>query len=106
MSLSEALASAVQYHQAGDLTAAERAYGEILSTHPECAAAWYLLGLIAYHSSRYQFALQSAQRAIELSTNYLEAYQLAGLSAHRCGHLDEAIACHREAVRIRPHDPV
>ncbi|MGO9184915.1 tetratricopeptide repeat protein [Mycobacterium sp.] len=46
--ISEALAIAVQHHQAGRLQAAEQIYRQILAVEPNHADAWDLLGVIAH----------------------------------------------------------
>ena len=46
--ISEALAIAVQHHQAGRLQAAEQIYRQILAVEPNHADAIHLLGVIAH----------------------------------------------------------
>ena len=56
--ISEALAIAIQHHQAGRLQAAEDIYRKILAAQPNHGDAWHLLGLIASQTGRPQAALE------------------------------------------------
>ena len=56
--ISEALAIAVQHHQAGRLQQAEQIYRNILAVEPNNANAIHLLGLIAYQVGRHEVAVQ------------------------------------------------
>ena len=46
--ISEALAIALQHHQAGQLPQAEQIYRQILEVEPNHADAWHLLGVLAH----------------------------------------------------------
>ena len=64
---SDALAIAVQHHQAGRLRAAEQIYRQVLAVDPNHAAdALHLLGVIAIQVGRYDSAVEHIKRAIEL----------------------------------------
>jgi len=65
--VSEALAIAVQHHQAGDLQAAEQIYRQILADNPNHADALHLLGVIAYQMGQNEVAIDRIRRAIELN---------------------------------------
>ena len=65
----EALAIAVQHHQAGRLQAAEQIYRQILAVEPDHADALHLLGVIASQSGRHEDAVQYIGRAIRLQGN-------------------------------------
>jgi Flp pilus assembly protein TadD len=56
--ISEALAIAIQHHQAGRLQAAEQIYRQILALQPNHADAWHLLGLIARQAGRHAIAVE------------------------------------------------
>lgn len=64
--LSEAIALAVQHHQAERLTEAEFIYTRILETIPDCADALHLLGLIRRRQGRPEEALALIDKAIAL----------------------------------------
>ena len=50
--ISEMLATALRYHQSGQLQAAEKIYRQILTDNPDHADALNLLGVIAYQTGR------------------------------------------------------
>ena len=64
--ISEALALAIQHHQAGRLQAAEQIYRQILALEPNHAEALHLLGLIAHQVGKHEVAVACIGRAIEL----------------------------------------
>ena len=47
----EALAIAIQHHQAGRLPAAEQIYRQILAADPKQPDAWHLLGVLAHQAA-------------------------------------------------------
>ena len=65
----EALAIAVQHHQAGRLQAAEQIYRQILAVEPNHADALHLLGVIAHQTGKHEVAVETIRRAIGLKGN-------------------------------------
>jgi protein O-GlcNAc transferase len=64
--ISEALAIAVEHHQAGRMQAAEQIYREVLRVDPNQPEALHLLGLIAYQKGRHETAIELIEAAIRL----------------------------------------
>ena len=64
--ISEALAIAIQHHQAGRLQAAEQIYRQILAVEPNHADAIHLLGVIAHQVGKHEVAVEYIGRAIGL----------------------------------------
>jgi protein O-GlcNAc transferase len=64
--ISEALAIAIQHHQAGRLQAAEQIYRQILAVEPNHADAWHLLGVIASQVGKHEVAVEYIRRAIRV----------------------------------------
>ena len=62
----EALALALQYHQAGQLQQAETIYRQILETDLGNADALHLLGVIAHQLGQNDLAIQHISGAIRL----------------------------------------
>ena len=54
----EALAIAIQHHQAGRLQAAEQIYRQILAVEPNHADAIHLLGVIAHQVGKHEIAVE------------------------------------------------
>jgi tetratricopeptide (TPR) repeat protein len=100
--LSEALAIAIQHHQAGRLQAAEQIYRQILAAAPHHADAWHLLGVIASQVGRHEVAVEYIRRAIGLEGRAAGFHvNLAG--AYRALHrIPEAVACCRRALELAP----
>jgi cytochrome c-type biogenesis protein CcmH/NrfG len=103
--ISEALAIAVQHHQAGRLQAAEQIYRQILASAPNFPEAWYLLGMIGYQQGQYAVATDYIGRAIQLRPDYFEAHYNLGNAYKALGKLDEAIASYRSFLRLKPDNP-
>jgi len=100
--ISQALAIAVQHHQAGRLATAEQIYRQILAAEPNHADALHLLGVIALQQGKPELAVQHIERAIGLNgaaavfrTNLGEAYRALR-------RIPEAVACYRRAVELKP----
>jgi predicted O-linked N-acetylglucosamine transferase (SPINDLY family) len=101
-SISEALALALKYHQAGQLPQAEQLYRRILQADPYQVEALHLLGVLAYQVGRDDVAAESIGQALRLRPDFAVAHDHLGLVLRRQGRLDEALAHHREAVRLQP----
>ncbi len=100
--VSEALAIAIQHHQAGRLQAAEQIYRQILALEPNHADAWNLLGVIAHQMGRHEVAVQCIGRAIGLQGSTPAFHYNLGVAFKDQGKLDEAIAAYRRALELNP----
>jgi tetratricopeptide (TPR) repeat protein len=100
--ISQALAIAIEHHQAGRLEAAEQIYRQILRAEPNRADAWHLLGVIAHQVGKHETAVEYIGRAIGL--NATEADFPSNLGAAYCAlcRFPEAVACYRRALELRP----
>jgi predicted O-linked N-acetylglucosamine transferase (SPINDLY family) len=98
----EALAIARQYHQSGQLQAAEQLYRQILEVEPNHPEALRLLGVAACQVGNYRQAIDCIGRAISLSP-YVAAYHLdLGNALMEERRLDEAVAAFRRALELKP----
>jgi predicted O-linked N-acetylglucosamine transferase (SPINDLY family) len=100
--ISEALAIAVQHHQAGRLQTAEQICRQILALRPDHAETWHLLGVIDAQTGNRERAAQCISRAVALKPDCAEAHDNLGTLAREQGNLDEAIACYRRALELKP----
>jgi tetratricopeptide (TPR) repeat protein len=100
--ISEALAVAVQHHQAGRLQAAERIYRQILAVEPNHAVAIHLLGVMASQLGRTAEAASCYRRAVELNPAFAEAHNNLGNALKEQGRPEEAMACYRRALELKP----
>jgi tetratricopeptide (TPR) repeat protein len=100
--LSQALAIAVQHHQAGRLQTAEQIYRRILQAEPAHADAWHLLGVINAQTGNHQRAVEYIRRALAARPDWAEAQANLGNALKDQGKLDEAVACYRRALEMKP----
>jgi tetratricopeptide (TPR) repeat protein len=100
--ISEALATAIQHHQAGRLQAAGQIYRRILALQPNHADAMHLLGVIAHQLGKHGIAVGYIGRAIELRGT--EAVFHNNLAAAYCAlrRISEAVVCYRRALELKP----
>jgi Flp pilus assembly protein TadD len=98
----DALAIAVQHHQAGDLQAAERIYKGILDIDPDHADALHLLGVVAFQSGDLDRAMQCICRAIKLNGTVAKFHCNLGNVFQAQRKLDEAVQSFRRALELDP----
>ena len=98
----EALAIAVQHHQAGRLQAAEQIYRQILQAQPDQADALHLLGVMAHQMGHYGTAVEYIGRAIGVQGDVAAFHNNLGYVLRDQGKLDEAAACCRRALELNP----
>jgi predicted O-linked N-acetylglucosamine transferase (SPINDLY family) len=98
----EALALAIEHHQAGRLQAAEQIYQQILAVEPAHADALHLLGVVAHQVGKYQTAIEYISRAIELQPRVAIFHRNLGLSYRALKEVALAVDCGRRAVELKP----
>jgi tetratricopeptide (TPR) repeat protein len=98
----QALAIAIQHHQAGRLQAAEQIYRQILAADPNHADAWHLLGVANAQAGNHERAVEYICRALALKPDWAEAQLNLGNASMAQGKLDEAVAAYRRALELRP----
>jgi hypothetical protein len=94
--------TAVQAEEAGEKQRAIALYEEILSLHPEYAAAYINLGTLYFHLRRYGRAEELYRRATEADPGYVLAYFDLGNALDELERLEESIAAYRKAVALAP----
>jgi protein O-GlcNAc transferase len=98
----QALATAVEYHRAGQLQAAEQIYRQILTADPQQVDAWHLLGVLAHQVGQHEIAVRYIGRAIQLKGNEAAFHSNLGNALRDQGKLDEAVASYRRALGLKP----
>ena len=104
LAISDYLGVGLEYHQAGQLSQAEQIYRKILISHPNCAEAWYLSGLLAHQLGQSQLALEYLQRAAALDAARDIFHSSQALIDLQLGLWEEAAASYRRAVQLNPND--
>lgn len=89
-------------HQAGNLSAAEPAYRQIIAAEPGNAEAHFLLGMLAIQTDRVDEGTASLRRAITAAPNHAKAHNALGVACHAQGRMAGAIAAFRTALAIAP----
>jgi tetratricopeptide (TPR) repeat protein len=100
--ISEALAIALQHHQAGRLDAAEQIYQRILQVEPEQPDALHFMGVLNAQLGRHQAAVDYITRAIAVRPNLAPYHLNLGLAYQASQKLDAAIASYRRALQLQP----
>ena len=100
--ISEALAHALQHHQAGRLQEAEALYRQILQAQPNHPDALHLLGVIAHQVGQEEVAVTYISRAIELNAVIPEYRNNLGEAYRAQGRMAEAAAHYRQALALNP----
>jgi predicted O-linked N-acetylglucosamine transferase (SPINDLY family) len=102
-SIQQAMAIALQHHQAGRLHQAEQLYRQILAQQPNHAGALHYLGVIARQAGRSDIAVDLIRRSIALEPGDAEAHSNLGSVLKDKGLLKEAIAAYRQAIALCPN---
>jgi predicted O-linked N-acetylglucosamine transferase (SPINDLY family) len=97
----QALQSALDAHQKGDLTSAEAAYRRILATNARHAGALHLLGTLMGQRGDLAQAESYIRAALAIEDNAAFHANL-GLVLAKSGQLTEAEVCYRNAIRLKP----
>jgi len=100
--VAEALALAVQYHQAGALLQAEQLYRQILQVDPQQVEVHMNLATLQRQRGQLDEAVASLHAALRLRPDSVVAYTNLGTLLRQQGRLDEAIGCYQHAVRLNP----
>jgi tetratricopeptide (TPR) repeat protein len=100
--IAEALAIALQHHQAGRRRAAEQIYRRILEVEPDHAEALHLLGVVNAQAGAHQRAVEYIYRALTVKPDWPEAQYNLGNALKEQGKLDDAAACYRRALELKP----
>jgi protein O-GlcNAc transferase len=101
-SIAEALAVALQCHQAGRLPEAEQIYRQILAVEPNHADALHLLGVIAHQQGKCSAAVEYIERAIGLNGRVASYHLNLGNVWKDQGKFNTAVACYQRALQLNP----
>ena len=88
-----------------DLLTATEIADEVLSTDPALSTAHALRAQLYLWDGRYEDALQSSRRSIELSPNNAENTIMAAIVALHAGQVEETIGLVRRALELSPYPP-
>lgn len=103
--ISEAIVSAFQFYQMGNLSQAELICQHILQQQPNSTEALDLLGRMAQQIGKLEEAIAYYQRLIALMPDYAEAHYKLGYAFHQQGNLSAAIEHYQQAIALNPNKP-
>ena len=91
---------AVQHHQAGRLSEAERLYRQILAVEPRHGDTLHMLGVLAHQVGRLDIAFDLIGQSITLKPNYAVANSLhrLGQGLQNQGKFEDAASCYERAL--------
>jgi protein O-GlcNAc transferase len=96
------LATALRYHETGDLARARAIYVRVLEADPARAEAWHLLGMLVYQAGDPATAAELVGRAVGLDPNQALYHTNLGTVLRDAGDLPGAVASYRRAVELAP----
>ena len=105
ITIPQALALAVQHHQAGRLAEAEALCRRILRQDPNHPEALNLLCIVTKDSGRLDDAIELAARATAAHPRIAEFHANLGEFSRLAGKLDRSIDSFRRAVELKPSEP-
>jgi predicted O-linked N-acetylglucosamine transferase (SPINDLY family) len=100
--LQQALAVALQHHQAGRLKEAEKLYRQILQATPRHADALHLLGVLALQAGRDKDAVDLIGKAIAQNGQEPAFHNNLGNALQVQGNFEEAVASYQRALALEP----
>ena len=103
MNIIAQMQSASALHAAGNLTAAAKAYQEVLAVQPKQVDALRLLGLICASEGKLQQASELIQKAVTANPEFSAGYASLGLVLIEMGNVEGAITASRRALDLDPN---
>jgi Flp pilus assembly protein TadD len=97
-----AMQRALEYHQKGDLVAAEQRYREILRSVPDDPAALLYLGVVYYDRRNLDEAIRLMSRAIALQPQEPSAHNHIGLALLARHEYPSAVQHFKTAIQLKP----
>jgi thioredoxin-like negative regulator of GroEL len=103
--IADALAIAIEHHQAGRLAHAEQMYRQILKQQPNNVQALHRLGVIASQVGKHEKAIPFYQKVLALVPNFAEAHFNLASALHNQDKIEEAIAHYQQGLTLNPNYP-
>ncbi|HEY8751110.1 MAG TPA: tetratricopeptide repeat protein [Tepidisphaeraceae bacterium] len=98
------LRQAVQFHQAGQLDAAEGLYRQIIKQTPFDGKVLHLFGMLLFQKGQRKEGLDLLRRAIEIDPTIALYHVNFGSALAQEGHIQEALVETRKALALTPGD--
>lgn len=98
----QAMAHAIQLHQAGRIRKAEAIYQQVVQQMPGNADAQHLLGLVYHQTGKHALAYAHISRAISLDPKGALFHNNLGEVCRALNRPEEAQACYARALALQP----
>jgi protein O-GlcNAc transferase len=102
MDINKAIQTALEHYQAGNLRQAKYICKELLKVDPQNADALYLLGLIYCQNKKYDLAIASIEKSLQLNIENPYAYFYLGNIFVEKNQIDKAISSYQKATQLSP----
>lgn len=96
------LQHAIELHQHGETTAAERSYRKVLAEEPDNAMARHYLGVVHYQRNELDAALPLLEASVKASSHEPEFHNNLGLAYAAADREADAMAAYRAALSLQP----
>ncbi len=98
----QTLAEGTRLHQAGRLAEAERAYRQVLATHPNHPHALHQLGMLAMQARQFDAAITLLRRALQVAPTQPAFHANLGEAYRHAGQPGPAAESYRRALELNP----
>ena len=105
ITIDEAVAMALNLHQAGRISEAEAIYKSVIAAEPEQPEALHFLGLMSFQNNSIPEAIELLTRSLTASPAYTDARNNLGNMYRTVGDHSAAEACYRQVVTESPTHP-
>lgn len=95
---------ALLFHQARNLSEAEKLYMQVLAQTPNEGNALNLLGFLKVQNNQFSEAVSHLKKAVELYPNFFEAWFNLGLAYKGMDDFDNAIFAYKKALELEPEN--
>lgn len=95
------LIKAVELLKQNNLIESKKIISELLKTHPKNFFALNIMGAIHDSSGEYQQALNSYNKAIEIKSDYSEAWSNKAMTLYKLKHFNEAIDHYSKVIELK-----
>jgi protein O-GlcNAc transferase len=102
MKISQAIQSALEFFQTGNLQRAEAICLEILKEVPDNADVLYFLGVIYFQQDNFDSAIEYLEQTLQKNHPIPDAYHIMGMAFYNKGLLDSAIQCYQKTIQLSP----
>jgi len=102
VTLSDAVAMAIQLHQQGKLDEAEKIYQQVLQVNSDHPDALHFYGVLSHQKGKHDLAVELIAKAIALNPDYSDAYNNLGNVFKEMGKLNEAEEAYQACLTRTP----